>query len=140
MEVLAHVEQDFVPQGNTILLVEDADCLREILQASLEANGYIVLAAENAERALQISQTHRGQIDLLLTDLSLPKVTGTSAAKSLMEQRPGIKVLYMSGYANTTVAEMLDPGKGFLQKPFSEEELILKVREMLLMPQTVPSA
>ncbi len=137
LEVPAHIEPEFTPSGQTILLVEDADSLREILRTSLQASGYAVLAAEDAERAVQISQSDQRKIDLLLTDISLPKVKGPLMAKIITMQRPELKVLYMSGYASTSVPEILNAGAGFLQKPFSAEELILKVREMLTAPQRV---
>lgn len=115
----------------TILLVDDASSLRAILRSRLEANGYTVLEADDGEHAIRISERERRTIDLLLTDISMPKMKGPSLAKRIIAQRPQMKVLYMSGYANPAVAGVVDSNAGFLQKPFSEEELTLKVRQIL---------
>jgi two-component system, cell cycle sensor histidine kinase and response regulator CckA len=117
----------------TILLVEDADALRKLAHALLEQNGYHVLAAENGETALKIAEQNRERIHLLLTDVIMPGMTGRTLADRLIALRTGLKVLYMSGYTDSAIADqgVLEPGTYLLHKPFSEETLIQKVREVL---------
>jgi two-component system cell cycle sensor histidine kinase/response regulator CckA len=117
----------------TILLVEDADALRKLAHALLEQNGYHVLAAENGEVALKIAEQNRERIHLLLTDVIMPGMTGRTLADRLIALRTGLKVLYMSGYTDSAIADqgVLEPGTYLLHKPFSEETLIQKVREVL---------
>jgi len=124
-------KQEFTGGPETILLVDDASSLRAILRSRLEANGYTVLEADDGEHAIRISERERRRIDLLLTDVSMPKMKGPSLAKRIMAQRPQMKVLYMSGYASPAVAGIINSNAGFLQKPFSEEELTMKVRQLL---------
>jgi two-component system, cell cycle sensor histidine kinase and response regulator CckA len=117
----------------TILLVEDADALRKLAHALLEQNGYHVLAAENGEAALKIAEQNHERIHLLLTDVIMPGMTGRTLADRLIALRTGLKVLYMSGYTDSAIADqgVLEPGTYLLHKPFSEETLIQKVREVL---------
>jgi two-component system, cell cycle sensor histidine kinase and response regulator CckA len=117
----------------TILLVEDADALRKLAHALLEQNGYHVLAAENGEAALQIAEQNHERIHLLLTDVIMPGMTGRTLADRLIALRARLKVLYMSGYTDSAIADqgVLEPGTYLLHKPFSEETLIQKVREVL---------
>lgn len=131
VELREHTPQGHIGGAETILLVDDASALRAILRSRLEANGYTVLEADDGEHAIRISGRERRRIDLLLTDISMPKMNGPSLAKRIIAQRPQMKVLYMSGYANPAVAGVVDSNAGFLQKPFSEDELTLKVREIL---------
>jgi PAS domain S-box-containing protein len=117
----------------TILLVEDVAALRTMTRELLEGYGYTVLEAEDGERAIQIAREYEGNISLLLTDVSLPKMKGPVLAKVLMPQRPGMAVLFMSGYSDNVVTQngVLKPGTAFLQKPFTVEDLAQKVREVL---------
>jgi PAS domain S-box-containing protein len=116
--------------SETILVVEDAAPLRALIRELLECFAYTVLEAEDAERAHQIAD-HQ-DIDLLLTDLSLPKTSGLTLAQSLRKQRPGLKVLYMSGYPNEAVQLGVQEGDtDFLQKPFTQEALAQKLRNLL---------
>jgi two-component system, cell cycle sensor histidine kinase and response regulator CckA len=117
----------------TILLVEDADALRKLAHALLEQNGYHVLAAEDGAEALKIAEQQREPIDLLLTDVIMPGMTGRSLADRLVARRAGLRVLYMSGYTDSAIADqgVLEPGTYLLHKPFTEEDLIQKVREVL---------
>ncbi len=119
--------------SETILLGEDNAPLRGMIRELLETTGYKVLEAEDAEHAVRMAEQDQAQIDLLLTDVSLPKMKGTLLASKLLEQRPGIKVVYISGYANVGMIQsgILNTGMGFLQKPFSPEELSQNVREVL---------
>jgi two-component system cell cycle sensor histidine kinase/response regulator CckA len=117
----------------TVLLVEDADALRKLAFTLLEQNGYQVLAAASGLEALKMLEGKPHRIDLLLTDVIMPGINGRALAERLAPLQPGLKVLYMSGYTNSAIADhgILDPGTKLLHKPFSEEELIQKVRDVL---------
>ena len=119
--------------SETILLVEDEDAVRGLTRRCLEASGYTVLQAASAEEALPIAAGHAGQLDLLLTDVIMPGASGPELARRLLEKRPGTRVLYVSGYTDTSMVsqDSLDDGAYFLQKPFTPESLARKVREIL---------
>ena len=119
--------------SETILLVEDAEPLRKLAQAFLEAGGFRVLPAESGESALEVAARFGGTFDLLLTDVVMPGMNGRVLAEQLSPRQPGIKVLYMSGYTDSFIAGhgVLDPKTHLLHKPFTEELLIRKVREVL---------
>ena len=124
------------PRGTeTILLVEDQDGIRDLARPYLEGMGYKVLEAPDGEAALQIAQRHNGNIDLLLTDIVMPKLGGQELAKRMTALRPEVRVLYMSGYAEyTTAADANSHDDEFqfrLQKPFSMDTLARRVREVL---------
>jgi two-component system cell cycle sensor histidine kinase/response regulator CckA len=121
------------PDGSeTILVVEDASELRVLMGRSLEAKGYTVLAAKDAAEASKVSQEYDGTVHLLVTDMVMPGINGRTLAKELVDCRPGLKVLFVSGYPNGAFqfAES-GPEVSFLQKPFDGESLALKVRECL---------
>ncbi len=117
----------------TVLLVEDAEALRKLAHSLLEQNGYRVFPAESGIEALKIVEGVDEPIHLLLTDVVMPVMNGRALAEQLVRMRPGLKVLYMSGYTHSAVAEhgVLEPGTYLLQKPFTEETLLQKVREVL---------
>ncbi len=117
----------------TILLVEDADALRKLVQSLLEQSGYRVFAAESGVEALRTMEGIRGPIDLLLTDVVMPGMNGRALAENLLLLRPRTKVLYMSGYTQSAVAQhgVLETGTYLLQKPFTEEAMLQKVRQVL---------
>jgi two-component system cell cycle sensor histidine kinase/response regulator CckA len=119
--------------SETILLVEDAAPLRDMIRELLEGRGYTVLAAEDGQRAMEIAERHEGNIALLLTDVVLPKIGGPALAKSLLRRRSRLKVLYMSGYTNGAIVDsgVLKRDTAFLQKPFAAEDLAKKVRKLL---------
>lgn len=123
--------------SETILLVEDAAPLRDMTRELLEGSGYTVLEAADGKLAIEIADRYDGNIALLLTDVVLPKIGGPSLAERLLQRRSGMKVLYMSGYANAAIVDsgVLKPGTAFLQKPFAAKELAKKVRELLGTPQ-----
>jgi PAS domain S-box-containing protein len=128
-----------LPRGTeTILLVEDQDGIRDLARPFLEDSGYKVLEASHGEAALQMARQYKGEIDLLLTDVVMPKMNGHVLAQRMVAMRPGLRVLYMSGYAEYVSAP--DQGSsdgGFrLQKPFSMGTLANKVREVLNAKQT----
>jgi two-component system cell cycle sensor histidine kinase/response regulator CckA len=114
--------------GETILLVEDNRQVRELVAETLRADGYQVIAASGGPEALLASERHPGPIHIVLTDIAMPDMTGFSLAERLGRARPELSVLYMSGYA---VSSGRRAGGGFLQKPFTIEELAAKVREIL---------
>ena len=120
-------------RSEMILLVEDADPLRKLAQAFLESNGFRVLSAPCGEAALEIAARHSGMFDLLLTDVVMPGMNGRVLAKELSIRQPGLKVLFMSGYTDSFIAGhgVLQEGTNLLHKPFTEEILISKVREVL---------
>ena len=119
--------------SETILLVEDEDGLRALARRVLEASGYTVLAARDAENAAEIAGAHADRIELLLTDTVMPGASGPDLARRLAPLRPDMKVLFVSGYTDDAVvrARLLDPSAAFLQKPFSPDALARKVREVL---------
>ena len=121
------------PGHETILLVEDEDQVRELTREVLEAYGYTVVAARNPVAALQAAQQHQGPLDLLLTDIVMPQMSGRQLAERLVGPRPGLRVLYMSGYTNDAITNhgVLDPDVALIEKPFTPEGLILRVREAL---------
>ncbi len=120
------------PQGTeTILLVEDEDALRVIIREILEGGGYTVLESSDPDEALFRVSTMESAIDLLLTDVVMPGMSGPELASSVQVARPGIKVLYMSGYTDEAMGlhGVLDASTQFIQKPFSADALLRKVRE-----------
>ena len=124
---------DQVAAGNeTILLVEDDEALRNLAREVLEASGYRVLEAGNADAALLICEQN-GKIDLLLTDVVMPDLGGRELAQKLLALQPEMCVLYMSGYADDAIVHhgVLDEGTNFLAKPFSPNALGSKVRAVL---------
>jgi len=122
------------PGGSeTVLIVEDDDSLRKFAQEVLQSYGYRILAAENGEDALRVSQAHEGQIDLMITDVVMPKMGGKEAADRLQPLYPQMKVIYMSGYTDNAIVHhgVLSSELNFLEKPFTPEALARKVREVL---------
>jgi len=119
--------------GETILLVEDDDSLRDMISEALEMLGYQVLAASSAEEAIAIVDDSSERIDLLLTDVILPKMDGRSLGDALAGVLPEMAVLYMSGYTDDFIVRhgVLDPEVSFISKPFSPDALARRVREKL---------
>ncbi len=117
----------------TVLLVEDEESVRELVRVTLTSRGYNVLEAEDGERGLRIAESHKEHIHILITDVVMPGIGGRELAKKLLIMRPGISVLYLSGYTEDAVVTpgALGPGTGFLQKPFTLQNLAKKVREVL---------
>jgi len=122
--------------GGTVLLVEDDDQLRRLAHRALAGQGYTVLEAERGATALDIARRHKGVIDLLLTDVIMPDTNGRKLADALRASRPGLRVLFMSGYPDGAIGSqgVLDHGVAYLAKPFSTEAIIRKVREVLKAP------
>jgi len=131
-------EQDRAKNTEMILLVDEEEIVREFVLHGLQASGYAVIEASNGPEALRIANEHTGPINLLLTDIKMPKMNGRELAERLMPLRPGVKVLYISGHTDSaTVNEMaLQRGANFLQKPFTPDRLTTKVRKVLDSPVT----
>jgi two-component system, cell cycle sensor histidine kinase and response regulator CckA len=120
--------------GNgTILIAEDETSLRTLACNILEACGYTVLQAADGEEALAISRKYRGAIEVLLTDVVMPGMGGKELARELSRERPGMRIIYMSGYTGQTFEEQwpIESGSFVLMKPFSRQELRQKVHEAL---------
>jgi PAS domain S-box-containing protein len=119
----------------TVLVVEDAEGLRELACRLLERQGYAVLVAASADEALRLFEAN-ASIDVLLTDVVMPGASGPELTRQLVEGRPALKVIYMSGYTEDAIAHhgVLNPGIAFLHKPFTSETLGRKIREVLEGP------
>ena len=122
--------------SETILLVEDDHRVRELTHTVLTACGYQVLVAERPSDGLSLCCQHGGPIQLLLTDVIMPGGSGRELADTIVVRRPGIKILYMSGYTDAAIVHhgVLDEGTIFVQKPFTPAALAAKVRELLDSP------
>ncbi|WP_430782222.1 hybrid sensor histidine kinase/response regulator [Actinoplanes sp. G11-F43] len=120
-------------RGETLLVVEDEDALRDVAGRILSGAGYRVLSAEGGVQALELAARHDGEIDLLVSDVVMPGMLGKELAERLVVVRPGTRVLYMSGYAQPVLASQgtLDPGVALLEKPFTANDLLTAVRRRL---------
>jgi PAS domain S-box-containing protein len=117
----------------TILLVEDEEPVRSMVSKVLQSKGYTVLEARHGNEAIEVSERCEGSINLMVTDVIMPQMSGRELAERLTLMRPEMHVLYMSGYPDNTIVQhgVLEPGTAFLQKPFTINALELKVREIL---------
>jgi PAS domain S-box-containing protein len=122
-----------IPGGETVLVVEDEEAMREVTRRILTRNGYQVITASGGAEAIALAQGKRADIDLLITDVIMPRMQGKEVADRLHGVCPQIRVLYMSGYAHPVLASQgtLDAGVMLIEKPFSEASLLEKVREVL---------
>jgi DNA-binding NtrC family response regulator len=114
-------------------LVEDEEGVRGLTRQLLQRHGYTVLEAEHGQDALLLCERYSGPIHLLLSDVVLAQMSGRELVERLIPLRPEMKVLYMSGYSDEAIVHhgVLKPGTAFLQKPFTTESLMRKVREVL---------
>jgi two-component system, cell cycle sensor histidine kinase and response regulator CckA len=119
--------------GETILIVEDEEAMREVTRRILTRNGHNVLVASGGSEAVALATQHPGDIDLIVTDVVMPQMLGKEVANQVQAVRPRIRVLYMSGYAQPVLASQgtLEEGVTLVEKPFSELQLLAKVREVL---------
>jgi PAS domain S-box-containing protein len=133
-EVRATKPVERSPRGcETLLLVEDEASVRQAARQFLTRNGYTVLEATDGEDAIRVSREHSGPIHLMITDVVMPRMGGPRAAERLAEERPDMKVLFVSGYAENTILQhgKIDVAAHFLEKPFSSKALAKKVHEVL---------
>jgi signal transduction histidine kinase/ActR/RegA family two-component response regulator len=132
-------EPEHVLTGNEIImLVEDDKSVRDVTVMFLQSFGYKVLAAESPSEALSLSASHAGTINLLVTDVLMPGMSGVDLAEKMKKIRVGLKILLISGYAGATALhQVVDPEMQFLGKPFSRTQLASKVRELLDQPVTI---
>jgi CheY-like chemotaxis protein len=121
------------PGTETILYVEDESVLRAVIADCLVQLGYQVLAASDGDHALALAAEHKAPIDLLLTDVRMPEMSGPELAAKLLPLRPAMKVIYVSGYPDDIVTTHGSPGPDtvFLAKPFTIKLLAAKLREVL---------
>jgi len=119
--------------SETVLLVEDEESVRQLVRETLESKGYKVLEADHGEAALQLAADHAAEIDILITDVVMPGMSGRELSARLCATCPHTKVLYLSGYTEDAIAHegVLESGTAFLQKPFTLQMLSRKVREVL---------
>jgi two-component system, cell cycle sensor histidine kinase and response regulator CckA len=128
-----HGEDQATGGTETILIAEDEPDLRALTRIFLEGYGYKVLAASNAQEALALADKYAEGIDLLLTDVIMPGMSGSQLADKILQKRPKTRIVYMTGYTEDMVVQhrVLEPGVQLLQKPFKKAELALKVRNTL---------
>ncbi|HEY3921436.1 MAG TPA: response regulator [Gaiellaceae bacterium] len=122
------------PAGTeTILIVDDEELVRHFEEAALVERGYTVLVAASPTHALELAVSHTGTIDLLVTDVVMPKMSGRQLAEELTRSRPGLRTLYTSGYTSTHIVRhgILEPGIAFISKPLDRMSLTTKVRDVL---------
>lgn len=119
--------------SETVLLIEDDDAVRELAEVILTGQGYKVICANGPKRAEEIANERAGEIDLILTDVIMPTMSGRDLVKRLGARNKKMRVLYMSGYTDNVIAQggILEEGLAFLQKPFTPKALSQKVREVL---------
>jgi DNA-binding NtrC family response regulator len=117
----------------TVLVVDDEDDLREVIRRILERKGFTALVAGDADEAIEVCHSHPGDIHVLLTDLSLPRVPGHELARQVVELRPGLRVVYVSGTSrDLAVAQgLIEEDATMLQKPFTADTLAAAVREAM---------
>jgi two-component system cell cycle sensor histidine kinase/response regulator CckA len=119
--------------SETVLLVEDDEALRALAREILSIQGYTVLEATSPSEALRLADTFQEPIHILLTDVVMPQMNGRQVADHVLATRPGLKVLFMSGYTDAAIVQhgVLEPGTHFIQKPFTPDGLSRKIRELL---------
>ncbi|MBI1897023.1 MAG: PAS domain S-box protein [Acidobacteria bacterium] len=141
-EVIGAPERDRWRGSETVLVVEDEDGVRKVMQEMLNQQGYTVLAAAGGPEALEMVEGYVGPLDLLITDVIMPRMSGRELADRVRGLRSNVKVLFVSGYTDTVISQhgILDPGVAFLQKPFTPEQLSGKVRELLESRTGTPQA
>jgi CheY-like chemotaxis protein len=130
------------PGRGTVLLVEDEESVRRFAERVLSRGGYTVLVAVEGAEAMALSRQHPGIIHLLVTDLVMPRMSGSDLASRLMAERPGIRVLFISGYDRDEARTRgpMEAGTDFIEKPFSPEALLERIHRLLELPRGVVGA
>jgi CheY-like chemotaxis protein len=132
------VERAIVPPRGTetVLLVEDEAAVRGLVREILASAGYVILEAASGAEALQRSRDHDGPIQLMMTDVVMPGMSGPELANQITSTRPGLRILFTSGYTNDDLGPhgVLGPGRAFMQKPLTPDDLAARVREILDRP------
>jgi two-component system cell cycle sensor histidine kinase/response regulator CckA len=118
----------------TVLLVDDEQSVRAIVMRILRRAQYNVIAAENGDEALRLAAAHGGKIDIVVTDMYMPGMRGPEVVAALGKLRPGLRALFMSGYADQDVGTAVPPGANFLHKPFSGQDLTAAIEAVLRGP------
>jgi two-component system cell cycle sensor histidine kinase/response regulator CckA len=133
-----HTQQEITTEiplsrGETVLMVEDESALLTMAKVMLEELGYLTLTAGSPDEAIALALKHSGKINILITDVVMPKMNGRDLAQRLLPLYPGMKILFMSGYTTNVIAHrgVLNEGVNFIQKPFSMNDLAIKVRDAL---------
>jgi DNA-binding response OmpR family regulator len=131
--------QSIGPRQSVILVADDHPVIRNLVTLLMQQEGYFALSAADGHEGLELSRKYPGQIDLLITDVDMPRMNGTDLCGHLLEERPGIKVLVMSG---ADIAEIVSHNANlpFLPKPFDGETLKARVRAILAPPVLESSA
>lgn len=133
-----HTQAEPLGGSETLLIVEDDDLVRSLAHTILQAHGYTVLEANNGRDALRLCEEHKGPIHLVVMDVVMPEMSGREVADRLAPRRPETKVLYLSGYTDDAIVHhgVLNPGIAFLNKPFTPDTLLHKVRAVLDTPHS----
>ena len=122
--------------GKTVLVLDDEPDVRKLVAATLTSQGYNVLTADNGDNAIKAFRKSKQPVDLLLLDVVSPGLAGPTVADRLAELRPGLRVMFMSGYGSTSVVQryVVEKGYALLAKPFTPDQLAMKVREVMDSP------
>ena len=120
-------------RSGTVLLVEDSDAVRDVVTCMLESDGLTILQATGGEEALALARRGEAPIDLLLTDIVMPGMSGVELADRLERERPGMRILFMTGFAEEAVVKegILGKRRECIGKPFTREQIAKRVRELL---------
>ena len=130
-EVVAEVRKTSAKGSETILLVDDEEGVRKLVFAILKSNGYDVLEAANGPAALSVFEKNSHKIDMVLTDVVMPQMSGLELGREIARRAPGLKILYISGYRDNALEGGGELPRPFLHKPFTPDVLLAKVREVL---------
>ncbi|MHB1012870.1 MAG: response regulator [Desulfobacteria bacterium] len=127
------VERDKNGRGGTVLLVEDSEAVRAVVACMLESGGLTVLQAPGGEEALELARRGEARIDLMLTDIVMPEMSGVELADLMEREHPDIRILFMTGYAEEGVVNEGVPEKRreCIGKPFTQEQITKRVRRIL---------